>query len=67
MYSKEMSSSQTIVFADPANIAQLQTLTTNETVSITTQTVNATTVQGNQVFVGGVQIINSPNKVFQAL
>jgi hypothetical protein len=59
-----MSSAQTIIYTDPAVINALQTSVNNLSVTLNTQTENSTTTQGNRIFVGGVQIINPPNKVF---
>lgn len=57
-------SSQIVTYADPDKVSTLQTLTTNVATTITTQSVTAPVVQGDKIFVGGVQIINAPNIVF---
>ena len=50
---------QTVIFSNPSTITNLQTQTNNLNNSLTTQTATA-----QKIFVGGVQIINSPNRVF---
>ena len=56
-----MSSNQTITFSTPPVVSNIQT-----SVNALPSTLNTSTVNAQKVFVGGVQIINPPNQVFQS-
>lgn len=53
---------QTITFTPPTIVQNIQSQ-----VNQFPSNLNSQTVQANKVLIGGVQIINSPNRVFQAL
>jgi len=56
-----MSSNQTITFSTPPVVSNIQTA-----VNALPSTLNTSTVSAQKVFVGGVQLINPPNQVFQS-